>query len=205
MYVDRACNPYYAISGKMLDEQQIFDDLKEGDEEAFSSLFRKYYRDLVLFAGTILPDRKELCEDIVQNVFTDLWNHRKKRVIKTSVKGFLLQSVRNGCLDELRHDGVVRVHTEYMAFSGIDRDWETEEYILYSDLENHLKKGLNRLPEECRNVLVLSRIEGLRYKEIAEKLQISERTVEERIAKALKFLRRFLSDFLFWITFIFYW
>ena len=62
----------------MSDEQQIFDYLKEGDEEAFSSLFRKYYRDLVLFAGTILPDRKELCEDIVQNVFTDLWNRRNE-------------------------------------------------------------------------------------------------------------------------------
>ena len=69
----------------MSDEQQIFDYLKEGDEEAFSSLFRKYYRDLVLFAGTILPDRKELCEDIVQNVFTDLWNRRNERVIKTSI------------------------------------------------------------------------------------------------------------------------
>ncbi|MDO4702789.1 RNA polymerase sigma-70 factor [Tannerella sp.] len=189
----------------MLNEQQIFDYLRKGNEEAFSFLFRKYYKDLVLFAGTILPGRKELCEDIVQDVFMDLWNHRNERVIKTSVKGFLLQSVRNGCLDELRHEGVVRVHAEYMAFSGIDRDWETEEYILYSDLENHLKKGLNRLPEECRNVLVLSRIEGLKYKEIAAKLQISERTVEERMAKALKFLRRFLSDFLFWGILILYW
>ena len=168
----------------MLDEQQIFDYLKEGDEEAFSSLFRKYYRDLVLFAGTILPDRKELCEDIVQNVFTDLWNRRNERVIKTSIKGFLLQSVRNGCLDELRHDGVVRVHAEYMAFSRIDRHWETEE---------------------CRNVFVLRRIKGLKNKEIATELQLSERTVEERMAKALKFLRHFLSDFLFWITFIVYW
>ena len=172
----------------MSDEQQIFDYLKEGDEEAFSSLFRKYYRDLVLFAGTILPDRKELCEDIVQNVFTDLWNRRNERVIKTSIKGFLLQSVRNGCLDELRHDGVVRVHAEYMAFSRIDRHWETEEYILYSDLENRLRHN-----------------KGLKNKGIATELHLSERTVEERMAKALKFLRHFLSDFLFWITFIVYW
>ena len=159
----------------------------------------------MLFAGTILPDRKELCEDIVQNVFTDLWNRRNERVIKTSIKGFLLQSVRNGCLDELRHDGVVRVHAEYMAFSRIDRHWETEEYILHSDLENRLRKGLDRLPEECRNIFILRRIKGLKNKEIATELQLSERTVEERMAKALKFLRHFLSDFLFWITFIVYW
>ena len=189
----------------MSDEQQIFDYLKEGDEEAFSSLFRKYYRDLVLFAGTILRDRKELCEDIVQNVLTDLWNRRNERVIKTSIKGFLLQSVRNGCLDELRHDGVVRVHAEYMAFSRIDRHWETEEYILYSDLENRLREGLDRLPEEYRNVFVLRHNKGLKNKGIATELHLSERTVEERMAKALKFLRHFLSDFLFWITFIVYW
>ena len=92
-----------------------------------------------------------------------------------------------------------------MAFSRIDRHWETEEYILYSDLENRLRKGLNRLPEECRNIFILRRIKGLKNKEIATELQLSEKTVEERMAKALKFLRHFLSDFLFWITFIVYW
>lgn len=188
----------------MNDEPQILEQLKEGNEDIFLFLFRKYYKDLVLFAGTILPDRKDICEDIVQNVFLDLWNRRCDVTIKTSLKSFLLQSVRNGCLDELRHAKVVRAHADYVAFLGNDAGSLTEQYILYSDLEFSLKEGLNAMPEEYRQAFELNRMQGLKYREIAAHLQVSERTVEERIGKALKFLRHYLKDFFLWIAFLLY-
>lgn len=177
----------------MYDESQILDQLKDGNEDVFLFVFRKYYKDLVLFAGTILSDRRDICEDIVQNVFLDLWSRRSS--IRSSLKGFLLQSVRNGCLDELRHLKVVRTHAEYVAFLGNDTDSLTDQYILYSDLESRLKEGLYAMPEEYRHAFELNRIHGLKYREIAANLHVSERTIEERIGKALKFLRHYLKDF----------
>ena len=188
----------------MYDEQQILDQLKEGDEDIFLFLFHKYYKDLVLFAGTILSDRRDICEDIVQNVFLDLWSRRCSISIKTSLKSFLLQSVRNGCLDELRHAKIVRTHADYVAFLGNDMDSLTEQYILHSDLEFRLKEGLSAMPEEYRQAFELNRIHGLKYREIAATLQVSERTIEERIGKALKFLRHYLRDFFLWILFLLY-
>lgn len=186
------------------DESQILDQLKDGNEDAFLFIFRKYYKDLVLFAGTILPDKRDICEDIVQNVFLDLWSRRSSINIRTSLKGFLLQSVRNGCFDELRHIKVVRAHADYVAFLGNDIDSSTEQYILYSDLESHLKEGLYEMPEEYRHAFELNRIYGLKYREIAANLHVSERTIEDRIGKALNFLRHYLKDFFLWILFLLY-
>lgn len=188
----------------MYDEAQILDQLKEGNEDVFLFVFRRYYKDLVLFAGTILSNRRDICEDIVQDVFLDLWNRRSSISIKTSLKGFLLQSVRNGCLDELRHGKVVRAHVDYVSFLGNDTDSLTEQYILYSDLESRLKEGLSAMPEEYRQAFELNRIYGLKYKEISASLHVSERTIEERIGKALKFLRHYLRDFFLWISFLLY-
>lgn len=188
----------------MYDESQILDRLKEGNEDVFLFLFRKYYKDLVLFAGTILSDRGDICEDIVQNVFLDLWSHRSSISIRSSLKSFLLQSVRNGCLDELRHIKVVRAHADYVAFLGNDTDSLTEQYVLYSDLESRLKEGLHAMPEEYRHAFELSRIYGFKYREITANLHVSERTIEERIGKALKFLRHYLKDFFLWMLFLLY-
>ena len=69
----------------MYDEAQILDQLKEGNEDVFLFVFRRYYKDLVLFAGTILSNRRDICEDIVQDVFLDLWNRRSSISIKTSL------------------------------------------------------------------------------------------------------------------------
>ena len=80
----------------------------------------------------------------------------------------------------------------------------TEQYILYSDLKSHLKEGLSAMPEEYRQAFELNRIDGLKYREIAATLQVSERTIEERIGKALKFLRHYLRDFFLWISFLLY-
>ena len=185
-----------------MDEQSLLIELKNGNQKAYSFLFNRYYKDLVLFGGNFLPN-KSICEDIVQNVFLKLWRDRESIEIETSLKSFLLRSVQNSCLDELRHKGVIREHESYsLTFSASD-NIDTEHYVLYSDLESHLTEALSKLPDSCREAFELNRLEGLKYREIAEKLHVSERTVEVRIGKALSLLRNHLKEFsitifLFW-------
>lgn len=178
-----------------MEENILIELLKRGDKEAFSMLFNKYYKDLVLFGGHFLP-YKNLCEDIVQNIFLKLWKDRETLLIDTSLKSFLLKSVQNSCLDEIRHKGVVQDYTSYSYLHITNENIDTEHYVLYSDLQDHLTEALKKLPEVCKQAFELSRLEGLKYIEIAEKLSVSERTVEVRIGKALTLLRQYLKEYL---------
>ncbi len=182
------------------EEHYLLAELCCGNKEAFSLLFKKYYKDLVLFAGIFLKDRA-CCEDVVQNIFVQLWEGRKTLQIETSLKSFLLKSVKNRCLDALRHDQSVKEYEKYMQVYSTYGDMDTENYILYSNLQAHLNDALKKLPDTCRQAFAMNRFEGLKYKEIAQRLNVSERTVEVRIGKAIELLRLYLKDFfvLVWI------
>ncbi len=175
-------------------EYQLLARLKEGCHQSYSILFSTYYKNLVLFAGTIIQD-KNICEDIVQNIFLKLWNDRSELVIETSLKSYLLRSVRNSCLDHLRHKKIVNDYATKL-FSTFDDFDSAEDYVFYSDLHQHLDEAISKLPEKQREAFVMSRFKEMKYKEIAEKLNISERAVEDRISKALAQLRINLKDFL---------
>ena len=176
-------------------ELQLIEGLRQGDATSFSLLFKTYYKDLVLFAGTFLSEQT-ICEDIVQSVFLKLWNDRSNLIIETSLKSYLLRSVRNGCLDEIRHRAVIYEHESYTSGIGLLEDQDTENYILYSDLKKHLLQAMEKLPDNYRTAFEMNRFGGLKYKEIAARLSVSERTVEVRISKALELLREYLKDFL---------
>jgi RNA polymerase sigma-70 factor (ECF subfamily) len=180
----------------MFDERDLIARLNEGNREAFSLLFRAYYKDLVLFGGNFLPGDKDTCEDAVQSVFLKLWNDRRTVVIETSLKSYLLKAVRNACLDELRHRDVVHEHELYVQATRLADEMDTENHILYSDLQRHLQIALDKIPQLCREAFEMNRFEGLKYREIAERLQLSERTVEDRIAKAIDLLRKYMKEFL---------
>jgi RNA polymerase sigma-70 factor (ECF subfamily) len=189
----------------MPDEYDLIAALKEGNEQAFSLLFNTYYRDMVLFGGNYLP-QQDACEDIVQSVFLKLWNERATLVIEKSLKSWLLRAVRNACLDEIRHCNVVLEHESYVLSSLQPDDLiDTENHVLYSELQRHLQRALERMPETYREAFELNRFEGLKYREIAGKLNVSERTVEDRIGKAISFLRKYLQEFLTAIGWIVLW
>lgn len=182
---------YYSI---MESDKYYLNQISQDNKEAFTFLFRKYYKDLVMFGGNYLSD-KDSCEDIVQNIFLRLWANRKDLFIESSLKSFLLKSVQNACLDEIRHQNSVKTHEAYtLAFNNTD-DLDIDNYILYSDLQDKLMKALEKLPKDCRQAFELNRFEGLKYREIASFLNMSERTVEVRIGKALAFLREYLKEF----------
>lgn len=179
-----------------LDTQQenfLLSALRQDNKEAFSLLFQKYYTDLVLFCGNFVRD-KSSCEDIVQSIFLKLWNDRKSIRIETSLKSYLLRAVRNSCFDEFRHLEIVRQYESDPDHSVLD-SYDTENYILYSDLSAHLQQALDQLPAAYREAFEMNRFEGLKYREIADRLNVSERTVEVRVGKALEMLRKLLKDF----------
>lgn len=182
-------------------EQNLISRLKQGDEKAFTLLFRKYYTDLVFFAVSYIPE-KEVCEDIVQNVFVNIWGKRAQLKITTSLKSFLLRSVANGCLDEIRRRKTVLNYETALDFNESIDNLDTENYILHSELSVLVDKAIRKLPKRYRETFEMSRSQGMKYKEIASKLNISERTVQDRIAKTLDMLRTVLKDFLSFLLFL---
>ena len=166
--------------------------LKEGDSRSFDFLFNKYYKDLVLFSCVFLKER-ESSEDIVQDLFFRLWENRENLTIESSLKAYLLTAVRNSCFEELRHQEVVRTHQNYVMGSSNLIDYNTEHYLLYSDLNDHLQEAIKKLPEDMRTIFEMNRFKNLKYREIAEELNVSVRTVESKISKSLEFLRKHLS------------
>lgn len=180
----------------MPEERDLILRLKEGNKEAFTLLFRTYYKDLVLFGGYFLPEDKPVCEDIAQSVFLKLWKERKEITIENSLKSYLLRAVRNGCLDEIRHRDIVREHESHSRLNQSVNDVDTEDYILYSDLQKHLQLALEKIPAPFRQAFEMNRFEGLKYHEIAQRLQISNRTVEVRIAKAIELLKKYMKEYL---------
>ncbi|WP_099463641.1 MULTISPECIES: RNA polymerase sigma-70 factor [Parabacteroides] len=179
----------------MQSELMLLAELRRGNKEAFSILFTSYYKDLVRFGGVFLSN-KMVCEDIVQSVFLNLWNDRASLEITTSLKSYLLTSVRNRCMNEIQHRNIVQEHASDMMSNPVLDEINTENYVLFSDLQTHFLLALQQVPEAFRLPFEMNRMQGMKYKDIAIRLNVSERTVEVRISKALEMLRTLLKDFL---------
>jgi len=173
-----------------------------GDETAFSIIFKTYYVDLVLFAGTFVRD-KPAAEEIVQDVFIRLWENRESFIITSSLRSFLLKTVQNKCIDTIRHLKIVDNYQSKLQNHPLLLENDTENYVLYSELEDDLKKALEKLPEDISKIFLLSRFEGLTYPEIASQLNLSVRMVEIRMGKALALLKNYLKDYLITILLLF--
>jgi RNA polymerase sigma-70 factor, ECF subfamily len=173
-----------------------------GDESAFSIIFNTYYIDLVLFAGTFLRDR-QAAEEIVQEIFIRLWENRESVIITSSLRSFLLKSIQNRCIDTIRHMKIVDDYQSKLQNHPLLLENDTENYVLYSELEDDLKKALGKLPDDISKIFLLNRFEGLTYHEIADQLNLSVRMVEIRMGKALALLKQYLKDYLITILVLF--
>ena len=178
-----------------LPEQLQIKALSEGDITAFEMLFRNYYQPLCNYAYTFLQD-KEDAEEIVQSTFLLVWEKRDTLAIRTSVKPYLYAMVRNACLNVLKHEKIKqRFAGEEIALG--ERGHDNVSHAMESnELEYRIKIAMNELPEQCRMVFKLSRFEELKYSEIAEQLNISVKTVENHMGKALRIMREQLKDYL---------
>lgn len=155
--------------------------LKKEIDEAF----RCYYKPLCLYAMHYLHDI-DLVEDVVQDCFAELWGRMNAEKTVSSVKSYLYMMVRNSCLDTLKKDNQIDFNSSPSGLADIIPDEEAEERSL---IEARLWTAIDSLPEKCREVFLLSKRDGLKYKEIADKLNISAKTVENQVAKAMKILK----------------
>ena len=177
-------------------EAEIFLLASTGNEAAFERFFKTYYQSLLHYAYVMLRD-EVIAEEMVQQVFYKLWEKREKLEIRTSRKAFLYKAVHNECLNYLKHEKHKRAHEKYavMMNDEVYRE-KTNDPMHLTELQERLQKAMSELPEQCRNIFYLNRIEELKYREIAEELGLSVKTVEAQISKALKVLRKKLADYL---------
>lgn len=174
---------------------QLITTLKSGDITAFEMLFRTYYQPLCNYAYTFVQDRDE-AEEIVQSTFLNVWEKRDNLSIHTGVKPYLYAMVRNASLNVLKHEKIKQQHVT-MELAVAERSVESvARTVMASELETKIYKAMDKLPEQCRLVFKLSRFEELKYSEIAEQLNISIKTVENQMGKALKIMRDQLKDYL---------
>ena len=181
------------------EEKTLFERIKKGDEKAFEILFHSYYGYLCLFAVKIINDR-ESAEEIVQDFFVKLWEKREKLQIETSVKNYLFRSVKNLCLNFIKHNKTKMRYTQIIV-SEVESNFSDENHYPEIELPEKIEESINSLPEKRREIFRLSRQEGLKYHEIAQKLNISIKTVETQMSLAIKTLRELLKKYNSFFTF----
>jgi len=175
------------------DDKELYLKLKEGDERAFQALFKKYYSAMCHFARQFLND-SELAEETVQDMFVKIWEKRASLNIETSVKHYLFRSVRNQCLNQIQHEKIKKQYAS-MVLESAHQDIDPGHYYIEVGLFQRIEKSIESLPPKRQEIFRLSREQGMKYKEIAETLNISVKTVEAQMGLALKHLRDELKDF----------
>jgi RNA polymerase sigma-70 factor (ECF subfamily) len=176
-------------------DEQIAALLVVRDEAAFERVFKMHFKNLYAYALTILKNETE-AEETVQQVFFKLWERSENLNVTGTIAAYLYRAVHNESLNFLKHRKVKELHRLHVAYSMKNNPEQAKEKEFSRELEKKYRDALNDLPEQCRTVFQLSRFENMKYREIADKLQISVKTVENHMGKALKFLRTRLVDFL---------
>lgn len=172
----------------MKTEKDLFEQITRSNEGAFEILFRLYFEPLVRFCDTYLKD-KDLSKGITQQVFISIWENRKNLPIQ-SPGPYLYKSVKNKCLNHIRHQGVRNDFEDFEKHKETSYEFEIEEP---NDQMIQIQKSIDKLSPECKRIFIMSRMNDLSHKEIAEELGITVKTVKNQIGKALKKLRNELS------------
>ena len=175
----------------MQTDNEICRELRQDNKQALESLFRFHYASLCSYAFTFLKEQ-EASEEIVQDLFCKIWETRSEIEVD-SFKRYLLRAVHNSCLNQIKH---INIREEYKEAIALDeRSDETPVSIIENDeLSVRIQTEISKLPIERQRIFRMSRFEELKYREIAEELNLSVKTVENQMGKALKFLREQLSD-----------
>lgn len=162
---------------------------------AFEQLFTTHFKRLYAYALTIVKEEMT-AEEMVQNVFFKIWEKKGKVDIQTSVTAYLYRSVYNESLNYLKHKKVKSAYQSHTVYQNKNQSDNAASRLQLSELQQKLDIALSELPEQCRTIFQMSRFEELKYQEIADKLGISIKTVENQMGKALKILRVKLADYL---------
>jgi RNA polymerase sigma-70 factor (ECF subfamily) len=174
-------------------DSQIFEAIKRDDNGAYEMVFREYYRPMTAYAFRFLNDLSE-SESIVQEVFLRLWQKRREIMITSSLQHYLFRSVKNQCINQIEHNKIKTGYQTMVINNEEDRS-EYSEFFLEFGLKKRIEAAIAALPEKRQEIFRLAREDGLKYREIADRLEISIKTVETQISLALKQLRESLKEF----------
>ncbi len=177
------------------DDTLLIKGIEAGKESAFEELFLKYYTPLVVFARKVIPDEDQ-ARELVQDVFVSFYEKRKELNIHSSLKAHLYQSVKNRCLNQVKRNQIRRDHHANIFIEKKNDEAFIEDKLQETELESRIFSIVQTLPDQCRKIFEMSRFKGLTNQEIADKLELSKRTVETQVSKALKVMRKHLSDYL---------
>ena len=179
---------------KYQDENNPTEALRRGDEAAFDAVFQQWYAPLCHYACRLADGDMDEAEDVVQQAFVKLWERRAQLEVAWSLKAYLYKAVHNASLNRLRSR---KVQSKYLDFNAQQlATMHTQPDDTTPDLLERFRRAMDSLPPQCRHVFELSRFESLKYREIADQLGISIKTVETQMGKALRVMRVQLADYL---------
>lgn len=190
-----------SVNFKNKSDEELFNLLKKDNGFALDELFNRYWEKLFKSADKLLFD-EDAAKDVVQNVFVKLWENRNS-VMVSNLYAYLLQATKYQVVSYLRKGKFTAQHEDELESLGSVNN--TEQTINFNELNHVIIESLEQIPGRCREIFYLSRFEYLSNKEIADRLDISIRTVETQISKALKYIRETLeTTWIVFLLFLFY-
>ena len=175
------------------DDHQLWTAICKSNERAFDTLFMRYYPVLCAYARQFLTD--EDARDVVQNLMVWLWENREMLVIESTLRSYLFSAVRHSCLTEL-HKKEIRRKAHHHIYKKLQHLYDDPDFYVADELTAKIEEAVKALPETYREAFVKNRFEQKTYKEIARELGVSAKTVDYRMAHALRQLRIALRDYL---------
>ena len=182
------------LSDKNLIDTQILDLMRKQKHQGFELLFHTYYSQVCQHIYRIHP-RLSVVEDIAQDIFLELWRKRGELQIETSPGAYLRRMAVTRTLNYLRDNKQKRFETDEELQTETSPDVSPSDLLVQQELSDWVTKSIDELPERCRQVFMLSRFEGFTNQEIATAMEISHKTVENQMTKALKHLREAYARF----------
>ena len=176
-------------------EKLLIKEIKEGDHESFRQIYNKYSEKVYLFAARYINNYED-AEEIVQEVFSRIWERRKNLDEDRSFNAYLLTIAKNIIFNENRKKVNFDIYARYIIKYLQGNSNQTENQVIYENIRNLINEEVENLPSKRRQIYNMSRHEGLSYLDIAKKLNISEKTVETHIRLALGRLKKVVASFI---------
>ncbi len=166
----------------------------DSDAKTFETIFKSHYVKLTLYANRFLNDIT-ISEEIASESLTNLWEKRGSLIITTSITAYLYKTIQNKCMNYIKHQQIENEYVSYMIKNKLIEELPEHDTNPYheKELAEQIRLAIDTLPEKCKRVFEMSRFEYLKNKEIAERLNISQNTVERHITIALEKLRKSLG------------
>lgn len=184
----------------MENQADIIRQLKVGDKAAFELIYQEYY-EMLLYVSLQYVSNRDDAKEAVQDAFVKLWSNRETVKEDVSIRNFLYTIAKNNCLNILKKQEVIMRSREDLKWMEMHYHYEAMnrlgfDSMEFKELQQKIEEAIERLPDHCKEVFKLSRFSQLKNREIAEKLNISEKTVESHMTKAIKLLKEDLRPYL---------